>query len=124
MNDDELNHLEAKLRSWRPRRPSPVLKWRLALASGSFFPNPARFAGWFVPATACLLLAMLNLNSAGSFSGFGRSSMTGLILSNQSSLYFWPESRERGENCPPAQIFKWTNADSSTSSMRSASVQN
>jgi hypothetical protein len=116
MNDDDLNQLESRLRSWRPRRPSTTFKLRLALATGNFFPRAARFAGVLVPAAACVLLAMLNSNSQGEFPS--HAPLFSVSVSNQNYAAYWVEAGEKGENCPPGQIFKWTNAGTSTSSMR------
>jgi len=117
MNDDELKQLETKLRSWRPRRPSATLKFKLAVASGNLLPRAARFASWLVPATACVLLAVINLNSQ-NISGISHPTMAGIILSNQNYAAFCGEWNAQGENSPSAHIFKWTNANVSMSNMR------
>ncbi len=114
-----MKQLEMQLRSWRPRRPSAMLKFKLAVASGNFLPRAARFASWLVPATACLLLAVLNLGSATHLSG-SRTPMA-MILSNQNYVTFCGGLNPQGENCSPAQIFKWTNDGVLTSNMRSSS---
>lgn len=124
MNDDDLKQLETDLRSWKPRRPSMKFKLRLAIASGSLFPRAARYAGVLVPAAACVMLAVVNLNSAGVYSSLGRPSEIALALSNQNYAAYWADGGKKGENCPPGQIFKWTNADTSPSSMRFKSVRN
>jgi hypothetical protein len=120
MNEDEMKSLENRLHSWRPRRPSATLKWRLAIASGNFLPKAARFAGVLVPATACVLLAVLNLNSEARFTGGAPASpVIPMALSNQNyTTYYEGLLAGKGENCPPSQIFKWTNGGASTSSMR------
>jgi hypothetical protein len=119
MNDDELKQLETNLRSWRPRRPSAMLKWRLGIASGKFLPSVARFASLLVPAAACVLLAILSLNSENSFSGgISRQPMMAMISSNQNCATYWAKMNAQGENCPPSQIFKWTNDSASPFSMR------
>jgi len=124
MNDDELKQLETKLRSWRPRRPSATLKFKLAVASGNLLPRAARFASWLVPATACVLLAVINLNSQNGFSGISHSPMAGIVLSNQNYVTFCGGLNEQGENSPSAHIFKWTNANVSMSNMRFTSFGN
>ena len=119
MNEDDLNQLEARLRSWQPRRPSPALKWKLVLLSGQWVHRTARISGMLIPAAACALLLVLNLGSHGTFPGqAGRASLVALNSSNQNAEIYW-SGPEGHENCPPAQIFKWTNASSSPSSMRS-----
>ncbi len=63
MDENEMKSLESRLRSWRPRRASATLKWRLFLARATNVPRMIRVAGWLTPATACALLTMLVLNS-------------------------------------------------------------
>jgi len=116
MNDDDLNQLESRLRSWQPRRPSPAVKWRIAVLSGRFLHRTARLTGLLVPAAACALLVLLNLGSASV--GSTRSPLITFNTSNNAEIY-WPALDGKGENSPPPQIFKWTNASSSPSSMRS-----
>jgi len=118
MNDDDLKQLEIKLRSWQPRRPSTTLKLRLAIAAGNFFPRAARFAGVLVPAAACVMLAVVNLNSESAYVRLGRPSDIALALSNQNYAAWWAGDGRKGENCPSSEIFKWTNAETLPSSMR------
>ena len=62
MDENEMKSLESRLRSWRPRRASATLTWRLLLARAVSVPRMIRVAGWLTPATACLLLiACLNV---------------------------------------------------------------
>jgi len=103
MNENEMKSLETKLRSWRPRRPSAMLKFKLAAASGSWLPRAVRFASWLVPATACALLAVMNLNFGNLSAGISSAPMTGMILSNQTYATCWLELHAQGENSPPAQ---------------------
>jgi hypothetical protein len=70
------------------------------------------------------MLAILNLNSENSFSGAVSPQATiALAISNQNYTPYWAEGAGKGENCPPWQIFKWTNAGTSTSSIRFTSVR-
>ena len=39
MNENEMKSLETRLRSWRPRRASATLKWRLFLARAANVPH-------------------------------------------------------------------------------------
>jgi hypothetical protein len=120
MNDDELKQLETKLRSWQPRRPSPALKWRLAVASGTFLHRTARLGGMLIPAAACLLLAILSFNANSAFSGAHiHTPLLAINSSNQNAEIYWPALDGSGENRPLPEIFKWTNASGSPSSMRS-----
>ena len=64
MNENEMKSLETRLRSWRPRRVSATLRWRLFLARGPRnMTRMMRIAGWLTPATACALLTILVLDS-------------------------------------------------------------
>lgn len=92
-----------------------MLKFKLAAASGNWLPTATRFIGWLTPIAACALLAVLNLSSQNNFSRVTRQPMP-MSLSNQAAFY--GELNARGENSPPAHIFKWTNADASMSNMR------
>jgi hypothetical protein len=118
-----MNSLERKLRSWQPRRPSAMLKFKLAAASGNLFPRAARFASWLVPVAACVLLAVVNLNSQNNFSHVPRPLMA-MSLSNQNYAAYWNGFEAQGENSPSAHIFKWTNDSASISNMRFLSPGN
>jgi hypothetical protein len=132
MSDDELKQLESKLRSLQPRRPSPAVKWRLLIAAGAFLPNAARwqrqlrFCGLCLPATACLLLTFMSLNSeSGITQGSShRELVVQTLSSNQSCVTYLPDAAEEGQNAPvpltPQQsaIFRWTNASGSPSMIR------
>jgi hypothetical protein len=131
MNDDELKELESKLRSWRPRRPSPAIKWRLFVASvpqlvrswNARWQRQMRFGVLCLPATACLLLAFLSLNSEpGITQGSTRRELVVQTLSsNQSCVTYLPDAAEQGQNAPlpstspESSIFRWTNASGSPS---------
>jgi len=120
MNDEDLKAMETKLRSWQPRRPSPTLKWKLIALSGRCLHRSARVGGLLVPAAACALLAVLSLNSNSAFPGAGiHPPLLAINSSNQNAEIYWPALDASGENRPLPQIFKWTNASSSPSSMRS-----
>lgn len=112
-----MKELEMKLRSWQPRRPSAMLRFKLAVAAGNFLPRAARFASWLVPATACLVLAMLNLRSE-NYTSVSRPPMTAMILSNQNYAAYWQGFDQHLENSPSAHIFRWTNDSASMSNMR------
>ncbi len=45
MDENEMKSLESRLRSWRPRRPSATLKWRLFLARAASVPRMIRIGG-------------------------------------------------------------------------------
>ena len=61
MTENEIKSLENQLRSWRPRRPSAALKWRLFLPPSRN--ATARWLGWLTPAAACAWLVVLSLDS-------------------------------------------------------------
>ena len=101
MNEmNELDPLEARLRSWTPRRPSATLERRL-FARATVSPRPALLAGWLAPAAACLILAgsLLNPQNAGTLSGTSPSGgLAALALSNQSYAAYLPGSFQRTHN--------------------------
>ena len=108
-----MKSLEEQLRSWRPRRPSVTLKWRLFLPSHRN--TAARLVGWLTPAAACAWLALLSLDSGGGIPGPSRPAP--LMAMNSNNLGYpanWPGFPQRGENAPVPPIFKWTNTGSST----------
>ena len=111
-----MKSLEDQLHSWRPRRPSVTLKWRLFSAPSSS--STARFLGWLTPAAACMWLALLSLDSGSGIAVPGHPTpMIAMISSNQSCGACWAEIAERGENAPIPAIIKWTNTGSSTSTI-------
>ncbi len=85
MSENEMKSLETRLRSWRPRRPSATLKWRLLLARAAGVPRMVRVAGWLTPATACALLALVAMNSENALRvGDAHTPSILALLSNQS----------------------------------------
>ena len=56
MNENEMKSLENRLRSWRPRRASATLRWRLFLARAASVPRMMRLPGRLTPTTACALV--------------------------------------------------------------------
>lgn len=118
MNENEMNLLENKLRSWQPRRPSRKLKRQL------FGPTNQREAvtvslRWMAPAAACLLLAVAAARQESSFPG--RSSGTGpalgLISSNFSYTNILPHNRSQGHNRVFPANLEWTNLGGFTSNV-------
>ena len=104
---------ETQLRSWRPRRASPTLRWRLFLARAANVPRMVRIAGWLTPATACALLTMLVLNSenAGPAGGHRQPAIMAM-LSNQSYAVSMT-SRQSEQNNLSVFTFDWTNRSGS-----------
>jgi len=97
---NEMDVLEAQLRSWKPRRPSATLERRLFKSTR---PETGMFslAGWLAPAAACLILAisLLNPHSAGDLSDRTRpGGLVAMIASNQSYAAYLPGSFRRTHN--------------------------
>ena len=108
-----MKSLENKLRSWRPRRPSATLKWRLFLANAANVTRLVRFAGWMTPATACVLLGMLLLGSENVVpAGGSRLPSIMAMLSNQSYAVTMT-SRQSQQNNLSVFSFDWTNGSNS-----------
>ena len=113
MNENEMKSLENRLRSWRPRRPSATLKWRLLLARLSGVPRMVRIVGWLTPATACALLALLAMNPENAMpTGSSRSPSILALLSNQNYAVSMI-SRQSEQNNLSVFTSDWTNASNS-----------
>ena len=113
MNENEMKSLENRLRSWRPRRPSPTLKWRFLLAQVAGLPRMVRAAGWLTPATACAFLAVLAMNSENAMPVTdSRSPSILAMLSNQTYAVF-VASRQSEQNNLACFTSDWTNASHS-----------
>jgi len=113
MNEKEMNSLETRLRSWRPRRPSATLKLRLMLAKASDVPRMVRVAGWLMPATACALLALLAVNSENGISLSGSRSPSILAMISNQTYAVAVTSRQSQENILSFVTSDWTNASNS-----------
>ena len=115
---NEKNSLEAQLRSWTPRRPSPGLERRLFPRRSSA--RRSEMLAWLVPATVCGLLVTMTLLQPGDPT-FGVSArdhaLTDMAYSNQSYAAFLPGSFQSAAN--RLDTFEWTNAGGSLSSMDS-----
>ena len=108
-----MKSLESRLRSWRPRRASVTLKWRLFLARAVNVPRMIRVAGWLTPTTACALLTLLVLNSenAAPARSHGQPAIMAM-LSNQSYAVSMT-SRQSEQNNLSVFTFDWTNRSGS-----------
>jgi hypothetical protein len=105
--------LESRLRSWRPRRASATLEWRLFLARIASVPRMLRLAGWLTPTTACALLTLLVLNSENAVpTGGHRQPGIMAMLSNQSYAVSMT-SRQSEQNNLSVFTFDWTNRSGS-----------
>jgi hypothetical protein len=125
---NETNELEMRLRSWVPRHPSAKLKQKIFGAPSVTAPTPETPAfrlSWLAPATATLFLMCLLFNQRNNpamSTGGSSGPIMAMILSNQSAAYL-PGSFQSDQNRLPADTFEWTNAGSSTSSIRSLFLQ-
>ena len=133
-----MNELEARLRSWAPRRPSPKLERNIfarrspavdvavaeAESSRDDSPSPSFRLSWLAPATVALLLICLlfNQHNIQALSGASDSGpMIAVALSNQSAATWLPGSFAHEQNSLPNETFEWTNGNGSTSSISSLS---
>lgn len=113
-----MKSLENRLRSWRPRRPSVTLKWRLFLGQmGSAATGQGarllKFAGWLTPAAACALLALLSLNSENGIAPGRRHPLSFAGLMSNQSYAVYLTSRQSVQNNLSPVTFDWTNRNGS-----------
>jgi hypothetical protein len=118
MNENEMKSLETRLRSWRPRRSSVTLKWRLLLARVASVPRMIRVAGWLTPATACALLTMLILNTENAAPASGRRQPSIMAMMSNQSYAVYATSRQSEQNNLSIFTFDWTNGSDSDSILR------
>ena len=110
-----MKSLETRLRSWRPRRPSATLRWRLFLARAAQgalvagVPRMMRVAGWLTPATACALLALLILNSENAAPAAGHRQPSIMAMMSNQSYAVSATSRQSVQNNLSVFTFDWTN---------------
>ena len=114
-----MNRLEAELRSWTPRRPSPKLERRLR---GQDHPHfcVSRLLTVLAPTAACLLLtlSMLQQSTRGLLPDDGaQAAMVAMGLSNQNFAAYLPGTFQPTAN--RLDTFEWTNGGYSKSSMDS-----
>ena len=117
MDENEMKSLETRLRSWRPRRPSATLKWRLFLARAASVPRMVRIAGWLTPATACALLTMLILNSENAGPAGGQRQPSIMAMMSNQSYAVYLTSRQAEQNNLSVFTFDWTNGSGSGSTL-------
>ena len=121
MDENEMKSLEGRLRSWRPRRASATLRWRLFLARGARVANVTRMmrvAGWLTPATACALLTMLVLDSENAATTAShRQPFIMAMMSNQNYAVY-ATSRQSEQNNLSVFTFDLTNDSGSGSTLR------
>jgi hypothetical protein len=113
-----MKSLESRLRSWRPRRASATLKWRLFLARAANVPRMMRVAGWLTPATACALLTILILNSENAVPAAGHRQPSIMAMMSNQSYAVYATSRQSEQNNLSVFTFDWTNGSGSGSTLR------
>ena len=113
-----MKSLETRLRSWRPRRASATLKWRLFLARAASVPRMMRVAGWLTPATACALLTMLILNSENAVPAGGHQQPSIMAMMSNQSYAVYATSRQSEQNNLSVFTFNWKNGSGSGSTLR------
>ena len=115
-----MNELEARLRSWAPRRPSASLERRLFACGAAPAEAPPAFRlSWLAPAMATLLLLGLFLSGRNS-TAVGASPaapMVAMLLSNQSAAAYLCGSSPRAENRLPADTYEWPVRGGATSAI-------
>jgi hypothetical protein len=117
----EMNTLEAQLRSWTPRRPSPGLERRVLGSGAPWHFSFSRLATVLAPTAACLLLtlSMVKQSAQELLPGSGsQNAMVAMGLSNQNFAAYLPGSFQPTANRLDA-TFEWTNRGYSKSSMDS-----
>jgi hypothetical protein len=122
MNENDLNHLENRLRSWQPRRPSAKIKRHL-FPTASAREAASLSLRWLAPAAACLILALTvaSRDPGLSVSSVRSEAMMGLISSNLSYTNILPNSGSSGRNGVLPPSFEWTNLSGITSSISPSS---
>ena len=113
----EMNLPEARLRSWRPRRPSAKLERRLFAAPTHRLPKMAWWLGSLAPATGCLLLSLSLFNGGNSGLSLRHEPVIATILSNQNYAAYASDNFRAAQNNLSSVTFEWTNHNVSTSSM-------
>ena len=108
-----MKSLENRLRSWRPRRASATLNWRLFLARASSVPRMMRLAGWLTPTTACALLTLLVLNSENAAPAGVRQQPSILAMLSNQDYAVSMTSRQSVQNNLSVYTFDWTNRSGS-----------
>ncbi len=108
-----MNELEARLRSWAPRRPSASVERRL------FSPRPpaarpaetpAFRSGWLAAGAAATVLAGLFLlnHNARAIGPASAAPYVAMILSNQYAAAYLPGGSRPAENRLPADQYEWS----------------
>jgi len=92
----------------------------LFLARAASAPRMLKFAGWLTPATACVLLAILSLNSENVVSTGGLPALSLPAMMSNQSYAVYATSRQSAQNNLSVFTFDWTNRNGLGSTMRFA----
>ncbi len=114
-----MNTLEAQLRSWTPRAPSPRLERRL-FGSEPWHFSFSRLATVLAPTAACILLTVSMVQQTAREllpAGGDRAAVVAMGLSNQNFAAYLPGTFQPTAN--RLDTFEWTNRGYSKSSMDS-----
>jgi hypothetical protein len=114
-----MNTLEAQLRSWTPRRPSPGLERRVFGSEPLHF-SFSRLATVLAPTAACVLLTFSIVKQSSQVllpHDDPHAAMIAMGLSNQNFAAYLPGSFQPTAN--RVDTFEWTNRGYSNSSMDS-----
>lgn len=114
-----MNPLEAQLRSWTRRRPSPRLERRLFQRPPHRFVLP-KLVSVFAPTAACLLLTLTGLKQFGPPRLAHEDPQVALVALSLSNQHFAPYLPGNGQSTANRlDTFEWTNGGGSQSSVRS-----
>lgn len=111
-----MKSLEARLKSWVPRRPSAKLE-REWSGAAAVKPLPAHSFAWLAPAAACALFAATFIHQRDESPLLLTSEHKGMValsLSNQSYAAYLPDSFQQVQN--RWDTFAWTNGGGFNSS--------
>ena len=118
---NEIEPLEARLRSWVPRRPSARVEKRLFGPKVEAAEPRGRFrVSWLAPVTAAVLLTfvLVRQHEGQALSGAASTNwMVAMMLSNRSVSAYSPVSYTIEQNRLPEETFEWTISGASTSSI-------
>ena len=121
----ETNLTEARLRSWRPRRPSDGLKQRIfsgaRVSSSGLHLEIVALCRWLTPAMACLLVAMSVMHQSNAYPTNRYGSAHGLGALGNNDFAFLRGDYRQEHNDFSALTLEWTKRSSSTSSIGSFS---
>jgi len=113
----EMDTLENRLPSWRPRRPSAKLERRLFGPPLRLLPKTAWLLGSLAPAAACLLLTLSMFNPAPAPGSLRHEPLIAMVLSNQNYAAYASDNFRGAQNNLASVTFDWTNHAVSPSNM-------